>query len=271
MATMQSRTGANSAIGLDYFGARYYSGAQGRFTSPDKPFADQFVAEPQSWNLYSYVRNNPLRYIDDDGRGAREIWFGLTNAVSSNAGAVRRVDSVDSDVRFGQRIGDVVSFAGGLIEMAGGGVSAGGGAAACGTGVLCPAGAAAVVGGTALAMHGALLTGNATLNLMSSVNDAPGDSANAGNTQAEPQKSSGKRPDGVPEHWTEQPSKKGGGTVYVNPKNPHERVRVMPGNPNSPNPAQQQPYMKRQKNGRFFDREGREVPGDSPDAHIPIG
>ncbi|RPJ56342.1 MAG: hypothetical protein EHM23_23820, partial [Acidobacteria bacterium] len=32
--------------GLDYFGARYYSGPQGRFTSPDLPFADQHVEEP---------------------------------------------------------------------------------------------------------------------------------------------------------------------------------------------------------------------------------
>ncbi|RPJ63368.1 MAG: RHS repeat-associated core domain-containing protein, partial [Acidobacteria bacterium] len=44
---------------MDYFGARYYSGPQGRFTSPDLPFADQHVEEPQSWNLYSYTRNNP--------------------------------------------------------------------------------------------------------------------------------------------------------------------------------------------------------------------
>jgi RHS repeat-associated protein len=53
--------------GLDYFGARYYSNVQGRFTSPDKPFADQNIVEPQSWNLYSYVRNNPLKYVDDFG------------------------------------------------------------------------------------------------------------------------------------------------------------------------------------------------------------
>jgi RHS repeat-associated protein len=56
--------------GLDYFGARYFSGPQGRFTSPDRPFADQHQEDPQSWNLYSYVRNNPLKYVDDTGRGA---------------------------------------------------------------------------------------------------------------------------------------------------------------------------------------------------------
>jgi RHS repeat-associated protein len=54
--------------GLDYFGARYFSGAQGRFTSPDEVFADQDECNPQSWNLYNYVRNNPLRYTDRDGR-----------------------------------------------------------------------------------------------------------------------------------------------------------------------------------------------------------
>jgi RHS repeat-associated protein len=50
--------------GLDYFGARYYLGAQGRFTSPDQPFLDQHLRDPQSWNLYTYGRNNPLRYVD---------------------------------------------------------------------------------------------------------------------------------------------------------------------------------------------------------------
>ncbi len=53
----------DAETGLDYFGARYYSGAQGRFTSPDKPFADQHVENPQTWNLYAYGRNNPLFYV----------------------------------------------------------------------------------------------------------------------------------------------------------------------------------------------------------------
>jgi len=58
----------DAETGLDYFGARYMSGAQGRFTSADAPFADQHVEDPQSWNLYGYVRNNPLRFIDPTGQ-----------------------------------------------------------------------------------------------------------------------------------------------------------------------------------------------------------
>ena len=54
--------------GLDYFGARYFSGAGGRFTSADAPLVDQFAANPHSWNLYVYSRNNPLRFIDPTGR-----------------------------------------------------------------------------------------------------------------------------------------------------------------------------------------------------------
>jgi RHS repeat-associated protein len=58
----------DAETGLDYFGARYFSGAQGRFTSPDAPLVDQRPEDPQSWNLYSYVRNNPLRFVDRTGR-----------------------------------------------------------------------------------------------------------------------------------------------------------------------------------------------------------
>jgi RHS repeat-associated protein len=53
--------------GLDYSTRRYYSPTQGRFTSPDVPFADQWEADPQSWNLYTYVGNNPTNATDPFG------------------------------------------------------------------------------------------------------------------------------------------------------------------------------------------------------------
>lgn len=52
--------------GLDYFEARYYGSGIGRFTSPDNG-EDQEAGNPQSWNLYSYVRNNPVTHTDTDG------------------------------------------------------------------------------------------------------------------------------------------------------------------------------------------------------------
>lgn len=55
---------------LDYFGARYYSSTQGRFTSADDFFKDSQVSDPQSWNKYSYVRNNPLKLVDPTGEKA---------------------------------------------------------------------------------------------------------------------------------------------------------------------------------------------------------
>jgi RHS repeat-associated protein len=58
--------------GLDYFGARYYSNGLGRWVSADwsatpvpVPYAD--FGDPQSLNLYGYVRNVPTAKNDIDG------------------------------------------------------------------------------------------------------------------------------------------------------------------------------------------------------------
>jgi len=57
--------------GLDYFGARYYSSTQGRFSGvdPGNYQARLDLSAPQSWNAYSYVDNNPLVRVDPDGKG----------------------------------------------------------------------------------------------------------------------------------------------------------------------------------------------------------
>jgi RHS repeat-associated protein len=56
----------DSETGLDFAQARYHSSIQGRFISVDPgPFV---VADPQSWNRYPYVQNNPLKFIDPTGK-----------------------------------------------------------------------------------------------------------------------------------------------------------------------------------------------------------
>ncbi len=59
----------DAETGLDYFLARYHSGAQGRFTSADPKSG--WPSDPQSWNMYAYGRNNPLLYTDPDGQTYR--------------------------------------------------------------------------------------------------------------------------------------------------------------------------------------------------------
>jgi RHS repeat-associated protein len=58
----------DAETGLDYFLARYYSGAQGRFTSADPiTVTPARMNDPQQLNLYAYTRNNPLKYVDPTG------------------------------------------------------------------------------------------------------------------------------------------------------------------------------------------------------------
>ena len=56
--------------GLDYFGARYYGSALGRWVSPDSVnLTDDRLMSPSSTiNKYIYGGDNPLKYVDPDGR-----------------------------------------------------------------------------------------------------------------------------------------------------------------------------------------------------------
>jgi RHS repeat-associated protein len=60
----------DNETGLDFFEARYFSGAQGRWTSPDAiNLTDARVLNPSNTlNKYIYGGNNPLKYVDPDGR-----------------------------------------------------------------------------------------------------------------------------------------------------------------------------------------------------------
>jgi len=92
--------------GLDYFGARYFSGVQGRFTSADAPFADQQIPDPQSWNLYGYARNNPHKYVDPSGNAIETLW----DIASIGIGLYSFVDNVSKG-----NYGDAALDAGGVV------------------------------------------------------------------------------------------------------------------------------------------------------------
>jgi RHS repeat-associated protein len=69
----------DSESGLDNFGARYNGSSLGRFTSPDPSMGSVRLENPQTWNRYTYVLNNPLRFVDPTG----EEW----NVAGSNGGS----------------------------------------------------------------------------------------------------------------------------------------------------------------------------------------
>jgi len=109
---------------LDFFQARYFSGAQGRFASPDPANAGANPLDPQSWNGYAYVSNNPLMYTDPDGQGIfgdigsviGSFFPGLGSLVGWGIGTI-------GDIITGQPIsppGGLGLFLGGLIPTPGG-------------------------------------------------------------------------------------------------------------------------------------------------------
>lgn len=64
----ETATGFEAQDGFDYFGARYYASRMFRFMTPDPENAGADEGNPQRWNAYSYVGNDPLNAVDPDGR-----------------------------------------------------------------------------------------------------------------------------------------------------------------------------------------------------------
>ncbi len=68
---------------LDYMHARYYAPFGGRFLSVD-PGRDFDLSHPQSWNVYAYVRNNPVNGTDPTGKEKTGFEKELFEAFISN-------------------------------------------------------------------------------------------------------------------------------------------------------------------------------------------
>jgi RHS repeat-associated protein len=112
----------DAETGLDYFGARYFSSAQGRWTSPDwstvpqpVPYAD--LTDPQTLNLYSYVRNNPLSRTDPDGHcsGFLDCVYDVGKVVGVGISAGASAASGAAVAIFGGFAAGVATYRGGPI------------------------------------------------------------------------------------------------------------------------------------------------------------
>jgi RHS repeat-associated protein len=89
----------DNALGLYNYNARFYSATLGRFISVDPVGGSE--SDPQGWNAYAYVRNNPLAYTDPTGmfgwsditEAAQELWDNGTSLISGGRHAAG--DAVD--------------------------------------------------------------------------------------------------------------------------------------------------------------------------------
>ena len=80
----------DAETGLDFSGARYMSSVQGRFSSPDPSRLSAFIDNPQTWNMYSYTYNNPLRFVDKNGMWPTSIHNQIIDAAFPNLTSAQR-------------------------------------------------------------------------------------------------------------------------------------------------------------------------------------
>jgi RHS repeat-associated protein len=158
-------------------GARYYSSFTARWLSPDwaanataVPYAE--FGDPQSLNLYGYVRNHPSTTSDADGHcdGAldcgTQFFAGAANAYGSdNLLGAGRIESNDSGYKAGQVVGDAVATIQGIQEIATGIGGEVGGLGLDATGVGALAGVPVGIVSAGLVAHGATTAGIGGANL----------------------------------------------------------------------------------------------------------
>jgi RHS repeat-associated protein len=80
----------DAETGNEYFGGRYYESNLGRFVSVDPTRLSAFIDDPQTWNRYSYAHNNPLEYVDSNGKWPTKIHNQIIDAAFPNLTATQR-------------------------------------------------------------------------------------------------------------------------------------------------------------------------------------
>jgi len=256
--------------GLDDFDARYYSSSMGRFMSPDwseSPDAVPYgvLSNPQTLNLYAYVKNNPLKDTDPTGHSGDDdivdhiLNFAVSAAttfLSDNVFGAFRPTPKSPEGTFGQAVGDFAAQQSGIAEAEAGSagltdaevmvVIPGGQEAAAGD---------AVVSGAAV-LHGTATAAIATANLAKDANqtssrgpkanDAPGVTAGG---QATDKQGNKLGPSGKPQiNETNSNTREGAGNRALNEGS---------GKVEHPNPKQGEPHF------HPTDNKGKKKPGST--------
>jgi RHS repeat-associated protein len=105
-ATEEHFTGQehDNESGLEFFRKRYYLAYTGRFLSADRgAITSRQFANPQEWNRYVYVHNNPLGYLDSTGLTDYYVFRPLANQYPAGgdwAGAALTRESQGDNVTF---------------------------------------------------------------------------------------------------------------------------------------------------------------------------
>lgn len=146
----------NRKNGLDWYdyGARYYEPVLGRFMTVD-PMAEKYY----EWSLYAYCLNNPMKYIDPDGKvsqyppgGSTRVHMGFTNWSPEKTARIGAI--AQSANAIGKQV-----FAGSSITLSGSVKTVGGGFSLGSVGAKAEVG----IGNLSVSTNGAELTTTASL------------------------------------------------------------------------------------------------------------
>jgi RHS repeat-associated protein len=107
----------DDSTGLYFYNARYYDPVLGRFIQADTIIPNG--ADPQAFNRYSYVRNNPINLVDPSGHR----WGTLDRIMDRGRRVVHNTaDAVRENERVQVAVGVGLQVFGGPMGMAGGSV-----------------------------------------------------------------------------------------------------------------------------------------------------
>jgi len=210
----------DEATGLNYYGARYYDAEMSLFTSVD-PLAEKYIG----WSPYAYVLQNPVRYVDPDGRYVESA----IDLLSLGSGIVSATENYDNGA-YGALVLDLAGIAVDAVALAI---------------PLVPGGASALI-----------KTGRAATKIgdYKSVKQI-GPSGDPGGVVLKQ----------IPDGWIMKPAKgKKGGTAFIDPQNPNgNHVRVMNPDPGNPNPIKQVPNVRQHLQGQYVDKYGNRLGGNA--------